>query len=299
MAWPTPNQVVNAAARELGLISSNVSNVFASTDKNVILLTDLLNALGQTLARQHPWSQLQRETTVTTVASTASYPLPADFTRVIGGTAWNRSEQLPAIVGSPQDWQSIQAQTATGIVQKVLRIYGGALHLLDTPAAAETFAYEYQSKYWVRDTIATWANSTAYTAGALVSNAGVVYTCTTGGTSAASPATGPSGGSTGITDGTCVWDYSYPSVDAAPPTAETSDTSTDYLMFDLRALVSGLKLEFRRAKGLDTTSEQQAFDMALAAALGGNDMAPVLPLGGRPRALLLGVANAPERGYGA
>lgn len=53
-----------------------------------------------------------------------------------------------------------------------------------------------------------WGNSTAYAQGALVTNdTGKLYIATTGGTSAAGPATGPSGAGTGIADGSVVWDY--------------------------------------------------------------------------------------------
>lgn len=50
-----------------------------------------------------------------------------------------------------------------------------------------------------------WAPTTVYALNARVINNNNVYICTTGGTSAGSG--GPSGTSTGITDGTVVWDY--------------------------------------------------------------------------------------------
>ena len=50
-----------------------------------------------------------------------------------------------------------------------------------------------------------WAVSTSYAAGARVINGSNLYQCTTGGTSAGSG--GPTGTSTGIVDGTCVWSY--------------------------------------------------------------------------------------------
>ena len=295
MAWPTPNQVVNGAARELALISSDVSNVFTSTDKNIMLLGDLLNLLGQTLARQHPWSQLQREATVATIASAPSYAIPAGFLRLIDGTAWNRTQQLPPGISNPQDWQMLKAQTSGGLTSKVVRILGGALHLYETPTAAETFAYEYQSAYWVRDTIAAWATSTAYVEDALVYNyQGYVYACTDAGTSGGTPLSG-----TGVaSDGVCSWIYLYPSTMAAPGTAESTDTSTDYLLFDYRLLVDGLKLEFMRRKGMDTTVAQQAYDATLSAMLGGDGFGAVLTLNGGRRFPYITPWNAPEGGYG-
>ena len=53
-----------------------------------------------------------------------------------------------------------------------------------------------------------WAGSTVYVLNQHVVNGNNVYKCTTAGTSASSG--GPTGTGTGITDGTCVWDYVGP-----------------------------------------------------------------------------------------
>src|SRR5574343_329212 len=303
MAWPTPAQVVNAAGQELGLISwtAPIAYPFASTDKNVQQMNALLLKLGQDLARQHPWSQLQVEGSITTVSGVASYPLPTGFLRFVDGTAWNRTTQLPMPSTGPQGWQQVQARTSGGLVNKLMRVYGGAIHLYETPTAAETIYYEYQTGLWLRDTIPAWANNTAYTEGQLrVASGGYVIECVGSGTSAVAPSTGPSCPFAGVdsTDGTVDWENPYPSVDAAPPTAASSDTSTDYLYFDFRLLVDGLKLSFRRHKGLDTTAEQQAYDATLSAVLGGDGVAPVLSLNSGGGSALIGPGNAPEGGYG-
>lgn len=52
-----------------------------------------------------------------------------------------------------------------------------------------------------------WVASTAYVIGDIVVADGKYYTCDTNGTSAASPATGPSGSGANIADGTTQWDY--------------------------------------------------------------------------------------------
>ncbi len=52
---------------------------------------------------------------------------------------------------------------------------------------------------------AAWVALTGYVIGDRVVNGGNVYRCTAQGTSAA--AGGPTGTSTGITDGSCTWDY--------------------------------------------------------------------------------------------
>ena len=54
-------------------------------------------------------------------------------------------------------------------------------------------------------TATAWAASTAYHLNQMRSNGGNTYVCTASGTSASSG--GPTGTGTGITDGTCTWDY--------------------------------------------------------------------------------------------
>lgn len=108
---------------------------------------------------------------------------------------------------------------------------------------AEYQPYPYASasaSFWAKNTAytvgkvvrtpAVWAGNTAYLAGAVVHVSGAAantaYTCTTGGTSAASG--GPTGTGTGITDGSCVWDYTaaYPSRVYVCITAGTSANTT-------------------------------------------------------------------------
>lgn len=60
--------------------------------------------------------------------------------------------------------------------------------------------------------------------------------------------------------------------------AAATDESDDTLCFDVQLLISGLKLAFRQAKRLDATAEQNAYDRALAMALGNEGAAPLLSL---------------------
>jgi hypothetical protein len=64
------------------------------------------------------------------------------------------------------------------------------------------------------DGINPWAGTTGYTVGTRISNNSNVYTCTTTGTSAGSG--GPTGTSSGIVDGTCVWAYFGPTTNFRP-----------------------------------------------------------------------------------
>jgi hypothetical protein len=63
--------------------------------------------------------------------------------------------------------------------------------------------------------------------------------------------------------------------------SETAD-SDDTVWFDTPLMVAGLKLAFRDAKGLDTTSAQNAYDRALEHALSADNGAAVLNLSQPP-----------------
>lgn len=95
-------------------------------------------------------------------------------------------------------------------------------------------------------------------------------------------------------------DYWVATTPGAAPASASIAAAANELWFDVRLLVAGLKLAFRRAKGLDTTSEQQAFDMAVASATGGDADAPVLDIAGpRNDVHIIDADNAPDTGYGS
>lgn len=151
MRTATANEVVNAAAQELGLLTSTVADVYASTDAVVVRLRALLEGMGQDLVRMRPWTHLQKEATVTTVNGTASYSLPADYSSMVPLTHWNRSADLPLAgpVG-PQGWQLLVSSDTVSSVTYFFRVQANRLYLNPTPTAADTLAYEYVSAYWVQ-----------------------------------------------------------------------------------------------------------------------------------------------------
>ncbi len=82
-----------------------------------------------------------------------------------------------------------------------------------------------------------WARVTAYAVGQRVVNGANVYRASAAGTSAASPATGPSGTGTAITDGGVTWDYSGPvssmTVVGVAPELSTTAAATQIALLDL------------------------------------------------------------------
>lgn len=342
MAWPTTSEVVSAAARELGLVSGDIANPFASADANVLQMTSLLNSLGRTLARRHQWSQLYKEHTLSLVPTSGSYDglteyrLPSDFVRPVDGTGWNTSSDTPLASPSPQQWQAIQVTSTTTGQTLLARLYGKKLKFGVVPTAADSVIFEYVSSWWVRSMtvpLVIWTDETIYAAGAYAEAtvgyngrtlAGEPVTTMTGGAAVWTTAAGgnctsggpippvtyalpqsrlanPSSLTYNFADwspGTGIWTYVGPSADAIPTTAAATTNAYDFLFFDFRVLVDGLKLFWRREKGLDTTTQQQDFDASLAAALGGDGFSGRLCLNQRRGPHLIGLGNVPEGDYG-
>lgn len=167
MAWDTAANILNDAAVELGLISSDQADPYDSTNKNLIQLCRMLKGLGQDLLRDYPWTHLQTRYTFPTVNGTASYALPTPFGRIIDGTAWNQSDDMPMIGPlSPQVWEMVQATGNTAGLDQSFRIFGDLFYISPTPSSAETIGYQYQSRYWVDSGGGTTPDSETPTDGA-------------------------------------------------------------------------------------------------------------------------------------
>jgi hypothetical protein len=96
-----------------------------------------------------------------------------------------------------------------GICHVVVNASGGHF-LLYADEVNGYYVYTESPSGWVKVAQASstaWAAATVYGAGARVSNGGLTYKTTAGGTSAAAPATGPSGTGAGIVDNTVTWDF--------------------------------------------------------------------------------------------
>lgn len=151
-AWDTVAEIVSDTAIELGLISTALTDPYASTDPNILQLLALLKSGGRKLARMRGWTHLQKEYTFATVASTATYALPSDFKDMIPQTGWNRTTVWPTDPISPQRWQYLKAVPVTSTLYVEFRQQGGQIVITPTPTSAQTIAYEYLSTSWVKPT---------------------------------------------------------------------------------------------------------------------------------------------------
>lgn len=144
----TALSIIQDAIARTGMYAAPSAAVGAS-DQGAALSVNLLNQTGKDLARRHTWQALLKEKTITTTATAEqSGAIPADFDRFVPNSFFNRTQNRP-VVGplTPEKWQWLQAQSASGIVHG-FRLRGDAMLIYPTPPTSETWAYEYVSKYW-------------------------------------------------------------------------------------------------------------------------------------------------------
>lgn len=165
--YDTAANIISDAALGLGLVTAAIADPYASTDANVLRLNQELKDLGQDLLRDFEWQQLQKTHTFSTVNGTAAYDFPADYNRMASQSEWNRTQQWPLLgPASLQEWQQLKAMVSSGLVRQVLRVFNDQVNIHPTPTAAETVAFEYASRYWVKPTGQSAPTSEAPTAAA-------------------------------------------------------------------------------------------------------------------------------------
>lgn len=116
----------------------------------------------------------------------------------IDGSAWAANTSY--VTGSIVKNGGLYYQAITGGLSGTIGPSGVGVNIVDGTAIWSQLG-SYQSTPWQVNTI--------YAEGAIITNGGNYYECTTGGTSAAT-GSGPTGTTQGITDGSAKWDYLPP-----------------------------------------------------------------------------------------
>lgn len=150
--FDTADNIINDAAVEVGLAA--VTDPFASTESEFVRLIRLLKTLGRQLVRQHEWSHLTAEHTITVGAlDTGIYDLPDDFVSMIDQTGWNRTNDNPLCPIDGEQWQYFQAVSHINTISTLIRFWKDKLYTDPAPPAVGTvIAFEYRSNFWVQPT---------------------------------------------------------------------------------------------------------------------------------------------------
>lgn len=211
------------------------------------------------LKYQDGWDQLKRIYTFTTVTNQANYQLPGDYLRMLTGTQWGVTNQIPLAgpltnarlafqtygVNIATPYAGYQVNSAQGYTIATSPYTQKSAGYFQLSPAGQDSATQYAIAYtscnyvWPQN----WAPNTAYTAGDKRAGINNIYYCTQSGTSSTTRLSATSGT---ITDGTCEW---VPYHEPYPISADT-----DFVILDDNLFIEGLRWAWYESK--------QQFDMS-------------------------------------
>lgn len=139
--------IVQSVCDEIGFPS--VAAVAGATDPLGRQFYALANKELRELSKWYDWPVLQRTYTLTVVAATDTYALPAGFRKIAAGTAYRNSDYW-MLRGSvtPGEWQQRRVELLSSLDRSVFRIFGNPSKIVldPMPTAAGSVVFEYQSQ---------------------------------------------------------------------------------------------------------------------------------------------------------
>lgn len=141
-------QILQEFCIRTGLVKPLI--VMQSQDDQLLQLTGLANEVITDLVRRRAWTELQTESTFTSIAGgdqgAVDTLAPAGLLKILNETIYDRTRRLPVFgPRSPQAWQAIKAMPMAGPYYQY-RIRGGRLLITPDMPAGHTMAFEYASK---------------------------------------------------------------------------------------------------------------------------------------------------------
>lgn len=199
------------------------------------------------------WDQLKRIHTFTTVTGVSNYQLPGDYLRLLTGTQWGVTNQVPLVgpisnarlafqtygVNIATPFATYQNNSAQGYIFNTSPYtQRSAGYFQISPAGQDdttqnVIAYTSCNYVWPQN----WVTGTVYAAGAIRTGINNMYYTTAGGTSGA---TRPSWTTGSDSDGSVTWSvYNEP----YPVTADT-----DFVLLDSNLFIEGMRAAWYEAK---------------------------------------------------
>lgn len=219
------------------------------------------------------WDQLKRIYTFTTVTNQANYQLPGDFLRLLVGTSWGVTNQIPLAgplsnarlafqtygVNIATPFSTFQVNSAQGYIYSTSPYTQRSPGYFQISPAGQddttqnVIAYTSCNYVWPQN----WAATTGYTAGNIRTGINNMYYCTQSGTSGSTRLSATSGT---ITDGTCQW---VPYHEPYPITADT-----DFVLLDANLFVEGLRWAWFQSKKQSYIDLKSQWENSVRNALG-------------------------------
>lgn len=127
-------------------------NFVGSTNLTARTCVALVQREGNTLEKEHRWTELITTHTFTTTNGTDYYALPSDFRAMAFDSHWDRTNSRKLLgPTAPGRWQWLKSDTASGsAIERFFRIQNGRIHIHPVPTVTgDTIAFDYYSKSWI------------------------------------------------------------------------------------------------------------------------------------------------------
>lgn len=266
--------VITNVANEAGYtVESNILTSNETTTKQLLAIAQRIN---RDIFEAYPWPKCYASGSITLVAGTATYELPAAFSWYQYETFWNSSTRW-RILGpmSEQDYADIRGFGLNPTIYQRFQIRGiNNAQLLISPTPGSNYnndiiIFEYIADRSVRPR--TWTTATSFAANSYCFNNGNYYQTTAGGTSGATAPTHTTGT---VSDGGVDWTYYN-----GPYNTFLADT--DVSIFNEKLLEQGILERFAQIHGLEGV--QPKFDMQLHEEFSRDQVGKVIFAGGTTR----------------
>ena len=266
--------VITNVANEAGYtIESNILTSNETTTKQLLAIAQRIN---RDIFEAYPWPKCYASGSITLVAGTATYELPAAFSWYQYETFWNSSTRW-RILGpmSEQDYADIRGFGLNPTIYQRFQIRGiNNAQLLISPTPGSNYnndiiIFEYIADRSVRPR--TWTTATPFAANSYCFNNGNYYQTTAGGTSGATAPTHTTGT---VSDGGVSWTYYN-----GPYNTFLADT--DVSIFNEKLLEQGILERFAEIHGLEGVKPR--FEMQLHEEFSRDQVGKVIFAGGTTR----------------
>ena len=140
----TALSVVQGVCTKIGLPVPD--EVVASTVREHVELTELMQEMAEEIARAHNWEVLKRVATYTGDGSTEAFDLPSDYERMPKkAQVWSSALETPlSLISSADQWLGLDIQSFDFVINAWI-LLGGQINIKPALATGVTAKHYYQS----------------------------------------------------------------------------------------------------------------------------------------------------------
>lgn len=148
--YNTALKIVQDVMKKIGLPTPGT--VVGNTDATVVQMLQLLQDLGQELAKRADWQMFSRTHTMSVITPTLEYAVPSDLDFYIPNTGWNNTARIPLIGPlTDQQWALLQARQLGGTTLYLqFTQQQDKIVFYFAPTTAQSVTINYRGRGWVQ-----------------------------------------------------------------------------------------------------------------------------------------------------